>query len=75
MAMQYDEQNVFATVYEILAKNGFPGMAEMVQLVMNQGMLIERAQHLHAQPHERTEDRQGFPNSIKPKTEKTRIGE
>lgn len=75
MAMQYDEQNAFSTVYEILAKNGFPGMAEMMQLVMNQGMLIERAQHLHAQPYERTEDRQGFANGFKPKTVKTRIGE
>jgi len=75
MAMQYDEQNAFSTVYEILAKNGFPGMAEALQLVLNQGMLIERSQHLHAQPYERTDDRQGFANGFKPKTVKTRIGE
>ncbi|MCP4475616.1 MAG: IS256 family transposase, partial [Gammaproteobacteria bacterium] len=29
----------------------------------------------HAQPYERTEDRQGFANGFKPKTVKTRIGE
>ena len=75
MAMKIAEQSAFETVYGILAERGFPGMRDAIELVLNQGMLIERAQHLNAEHYERTDERMGYANGFKPKHVKTRLGE
>jgi len=59
---------------ECLLKNGFDGMAEAMRLLLNEVMLIERAQALHANPYERTDARVGHANGFKPKTVLSRAG-
>ncbi len=60
---------------EQLAKQGLEGLPDLVRVLVNQAMQIERENYLHAKPYERSEDRQGHANGYKPKTVKTRVGE
>ena len=61
-------------VLELLAEQGFDGLAEAMQTLLNEAMKLERSQVLGARPYERTSRRQGHANGFKPKTVKTRIG-
>ncbi len=58
-----------------LAEQGLEGLPDLVRVLVNQAMQIERENYLHAKPYERSEDRQGHANGYKPKTVKTRVGE
>src|SRR5947209_16358441 len=49
-------------------------MAEVVRMMLNEGMRIERSQMLEAAPYERSEKRLGYANGYKPKTVATRLG-
>lgn len=60
---------------EMVTQSGFDILPELVRVIINQAMKIEREQHLGAQLYERTEDRQGYANGYKPKTVNTRLGE
>lgn len=75
MAMKTKEADAFASVYATMAEKGFDGMAEAMQVILNQGMQIERERHLNAASYERTDDRNGYANGYKSKTVGTRIGE
>ncbi len=68
------ESNVLNQVVELLAENGFDGIANVLELILNQAMLIERSQALGAAPYERSEDRRGHANGFKPKTLTSRLG-
>ncbi len=57
-----------------LAEQGVDGFGPVLQLLLNESMKIERSEHLHAQPYERTEGRQGLANGFKDKTLLTRSG-
>jgi putative transposase len=57
-----------------LLDNGLEGIGEALRLLIDQAMKIERSQALQAQPHERTDQRQGYANGFKPKTVATRLG-
>jgi len=59
---------------ECLLEHGFDGMAEVMKLLFNEAMLIERAQALHADPYERTDTRVGYANGFKPKSVLSRVG-
>lgn len=59
---------------QLLAEQGFDGMAQIMQLLLNECMLIERRQTIGAAPYERSEARHGQANGFKPKTVKTRVG-
>jgi putative transposase len=59
---------------QLLAEHGFDGMAQAMQLLLNECMLIERRQSLGVGPYQRGEARNGQANGFKPKTVKTRIG-
>lgn len=61
-------------VLELLAEQGFDGLAEAMQTLLNEAMKLERSQVLGARPYQRTALRQGYANGFKPKTVKTRIG-
>jgi len=61
-------------VVQLLSEHGFDGMAEAMQLLLNECMKIERRQALGVGPYERGEARRGQANGFKPKTVKTRIG-
>ena len=58
---------------QLLAEQGFDGMAQIMQLLLNECMRIERRQSIGAGPYERSEVRRGQANGFKPKTVKTRV--
>jgi transposase-like protein len=60
---------------EQLAGQGLDGLPDLVRLLVNEAMQIERENYLQAKPYERSEERQGHANGYKPKTVKTRVGE
>jgi transposase-like protein len=59
---------------QLLAEQGFDGMAPIMQLLLNECMLMERRRAINAAPYERSESRHGQANGFKPKTVKTRVG-
>ena len=66
--------NASNDVVELLAEHGFDGMAQAIEILMNEAMKLERAQVLGAAPYERTDERRGYANGFKPKTVNSRIG-
>lgn len=68
------ELTVFRGVMKALAEQGVDGFGPVLQLLLNESMKIERSEHLHAQPYERTSERLGQANGFKDKTLLTRSG-
>jgi transposase-like protein len=64
-----------AEFLERLAQEGLDGLPEMIRVVINEAMRLEREKHLAASPYERTPERQGHANGYKPKTMTTRVGD
>lgn len=60
---------------ELLADQGFDGLADALRVLLNEVMKIERAAVLNAAPYQRAEARTGYANGYKPKTIHTRLGE
>jgi transposase-like protein len=60
---------------QLLAEHGFDGLAEVLQLLLNETMKLERCEALRAAPYQRTEERQGYANGFKDKTLHTRVGD
>ncbi len=50
------------------------GLPRITEMLMNAAMLLERAAHLQARPHERTGTRTGYANGFKPRGLKTSLG-
>ena len=50
------------------------GLANIAQLLMNTAMLIERENHIGADPYQRAVQRNGHANGFKPRTFQTAIG-
>lgn len=69
------ENTKLSEAVELIAEKGFVGIAEAMQILINQAMLIERAHYLQLAPYERSETREDYANGFKPKQLKTRIGE
>lgn len=69
-----DDSSVLSDLVELLTENGFDGMAQAMQLLLNEAMKLERSAALGARPYERTEDRRGYANGFKPKTVHSRLG-
>jgi putative transposase len=59
---------------EILIEQGFGGMDQVMSIMINEAMKIERANVLCATPYERTPDRMGRANGYKAKNVKSRLG-
>ena len=64
----------FQEILELLAECGFDGMAQAMQMLLNEAMKLERSQVLGAQLYERTLERRGYANGFKPKSVETRVG-
>ena len=60
---------------EQICEDGFDALPELLRIVLNTAMKIEREKHLGAGPYERTPERRGQANGFKPKTMATRVGE
>jgi putative transposase len=59
---------------ELLADQGFDGLADALRVLLDGVMKLERAAVLGAGPYERAEGRTGYANGYKPKTVQTRVG-
>ena len=66
--------NAFDDAMEMLIENGFDGMADVLRILLNEAMKIEREDCLAARAYQRTPDRKGYANGFKPKTVDTRMG-
>jgi len=66
--------NTVEMVMELLIENGFDGFADVMRILLNEAMKIERDHALGAGPYERSDTRKGHANGYKPKTVDTRIG-
>jgi len=66
--------NAFDDAMEMLIENGFDGMADVLRILLNEAMKIERENCLAAGAYQRTPDRKGYANGFKPKTVDTRMG-
>jgi putative transposase len=67
--------SVTREVVQVLAEHGFDGMAQTMELLINECMKIERQQAMGVGPYQRGEGRHGQANGFKPKRLKTRVGE
>jgi len=67
-------QNEYTFASE-LAEKGLEAVPELLRVLINNAMQVERSKYLQAEKYERTEERKGHGNGYKPKTVKTRIGE
>jgi len=75
ITMIYKDDCTLATEYlEQLTEQGLEGIPDMIRVLVNQAMQIERENYLQAKPYERSENRRGYANGYKPKTVKTRVG-
>jgi putative transposase len=63
------------TFADELAEKGLEAIPEMMRVLINNAMQVERSKYLQAGEYERTEDRKGHANGYKPKTVRTRMGE
>lgn len=58
-----------------LVEKGLEAVPELLRVLINNVMQVERSKFLQAGEYERTEDRKGHANGYKPKTVRTRMGE
>ena len=69
-----NQSSEVAAVVQLLANEGFEGMANAMQILLNEAMKLERAEYLNADPYQRTEDRRSYANGFKDKTVNSRLG-
>jgi len=60
---------------EQIAEGGFEALPELIRILVNEAMKLEREEHLGVSAYERSPERQGYANGYKPKIVKTRLGE
>src|SRR5690348_5040832 len=68
------DPNRWQQLLELLAREGFDGMKDVLTKLLNEAMKLERSAYLNAAPHQRTPGRRGYANGFKPKTLDTRLG-
>lgn len=74
--MTYEtDYNLPQELLELVSEQGLDVLPELIRIVLNNAMQLEREQHLQAAPYERSPVRKGHANGFKPKTLKTRVGE
>jgi putative transposase len=69
-----EQNNTINHVMEILNEQGLEGMAQAMNILINQAMIVERSRALGAGAYERSPNRLGHANGFKPKTLKSRLG-
>jgi transposase-like protein len=62
-------------IAELVNDNGFDILPDLLQLIFNTAMEVERENHLRATSYQRTPERRGYANGFKPKTVQTRVGD
>jgi transposase-like protein len=72
--MTYQDDFTLPTeLLEQVAEQGLDFLPELIRIVINTAMQVERQKHLGVGPYERSAERQGRANGFKPKTVNTRI--
>jgi len=69
-----NQSNEVCEAVQLLADHGFEGMANAVQILLNEAMKLERVEYLGAEPYQRTEERRSYANGFKDKTVSSRLG-
>ena len=64
----------FEELLQLLTEHGFEGMAEAIEILMNETMKLERADAIGAMPYQRCQSRRGYANGFKPKSVNSRLG-
>ena len=59
---------------EQLTTEGLESLPEMIRVLVNEAMQIERSRYMNANPYERSDERSGHANGYKPKIVRTRAG-
>jgi len=73
--MTYEnDYSITEEVLEQICEDRFDALPDLVRIMINTAMKIERQKHLGAGTYERTPERQGYANGYKPKTMATRVG-
>ena len=73
--MTHDSQsNSYEQLLQVMAEEGFEGMAGAMEILLNEAMKLERDIALGAGPYERSVARRGYANGFKSKTVKSRLG-
>jgi len=62
-------------ILEQIAEQGLDVLPELIRIMINTAMQIERQEYLGVQPYERSSQRRDYANGFKPKTMATRMGE
>jgi putative transposase len=74
--MTYQEDSTLPDeLLEQITKQGFDILPELIRIMINSAMQVERQKYLGAGPYERTPARRAHANGFKSKTVKTRVGE
>ena len=61
-------------ILEQIAGQGLDYLPELIRIIVDNAMLLERQKRVNAAPFERSPDRRGHANGFKPKTVATRVG-
>ena len=59
---------------KLLAENGFQGMANAIEILLNEAMKLERTEYFGSQPYERSSQRRSHANGFMEKTVSSRLG-
>jgi len=68
------EYTVSEALLSKLVGEGLKFLPELVRILVNLAMQLEREEYVRAKPYERTSERRDYANGFKPKTVKTRLG-
>lgn len=66
--------NLSASMIEELTRQGLDAVPELMRVLLNNLMQVERSKYLQAGEYERTADRKGHANGHKPKAVRIRMG-
>ncbi len=69
-----EEDNAIEQAMEIIINQGLGGMDQVMTILINEAMKVERSGVLQAKAYERTSNRLGYANGYKQKNVKSRLG-
>ena len=70
-----EEFSMPQSILQIVSEKGFDGLREIMQMLFNEAMKMERENYLHASPYQRTDLRTDHASGFKPCTINTLQGE
>jgi transposase-like protein len=74
--MTYQHNSTLPTeLLEQISSQGFDILPELIRVMINSAMQVERQKYLGVGPYERSPERRAHANGFKPKRVKTRVGE